>query len=439
MAKQQYTGGGFEMGSKIGAMAYGSQNTTSNIDIANLTASGKSATAAAESKVASYLDAMSGSMEFDKIPPKYREQVTQYLADARLQYAEAARTMARFKPGTDAYTEARGKINDVNQAIKTLGNQFTELVERKKELPDFQNGLVSAGNNPNDVDFLTSALTDSLDLAISPNGTIGFVGGDGNVTELNSMPGYFNKDFKSFDQVLKFGNSIYQNAAKSGQPLDEYSKRSARLQLESAIRKGGRQTLLSLAQDDFLIDGGLMLPKELLNNPEREAELREAVINGYMSMYDNASAEGLSYYQRAQELKKGGQGSGSGDNSKPTGYGKNTQEDINMAKSAWQKVSDVRAKAVAAIESDNSALANEILKEYENGVNFEFYSTEDAEMQRQQKSSWYLKPEINEKGEAIIMYKRGSKGDWQYISEDDFNKEIEGKATYVRKNRLNLG
>jgi len=352
MAKQQYVGGGFEMGSKVGAMAYGSQNTTSNIQISDLTTSGQAGAKSAESKVASYLDAMGGSMDFDKIPPKYRDQVTQYLSDLRMKYADAARTTSNFKPGTPAHVEAIGKMNDINQAIKTLGNQFTQLVERKKELPDFQNGLVSAGNNPDDVDFLTSALTDSLDLAISPNGTIGFVGADGAVKEFNNIPGYFNKDFKTFDSVLKFGNSIYQNAAQSGQPLDEYSKRSAKLQLESAIRQGGRQTLLSLAQDDFLIDGGLMLPEELLNNPEREGELRDTVINAYMNMYETASNEGVGFFNRAQEINRqkqlnkgsGGKGSGSSGSGEWANYGgvpTHVGSGLNVAKI------DQMAKAIA--------------------------------------------------------------------------------------------
>jgi hypothetical protein len=78
--------------------------------------------------------------------------------------------------------------------------------------------------------------------------------------------------------------------------------------LESAIRQGGRQTLLSLAQDDFLIDGGLMLPEELLNNPEREGELRDAVINAYMNMYENASNEGVGFFNRAKKIRNEGRG-----------------------------------------------------------------------------------------------------------------------------------
>lgn len=434
MAKQggQYIGGGFSFGSELGKAIYGQQNLTSDIKVNDLTtAGGPSKKQVAEAKVASYLDSIPGSLEFDKIPPKYRQQATEYLQQARANYANAANTVANFEPGTPAYRDAMGQMADAQQAITTLGNQFKDLVERKKELPDFRNGLVSEGNDPNGIDFLTSALTDELDLAISPNGTIGFVGVDGNVTELNGLPEYFNKDFKSFDKVLKYGNSIYSNAAQSGQALDDYTRRTARLQLETDIRTGGRETLLSLAQDDFLIDGGLSIPSEILNDPSREDELRSMVIDGYMSMYEQAAADGVNQYNIAQQRQRN-KGGGSGASAK--GYAKNTQGDVSNAKAAWNKASVALDEAIAAVDAGDEEKANAILKEHEAGFNFDFYASEDEYLGRDNKGSYYVKPFIDiEAGKAMIMYKKGSKGEWQYISKEDFDKEMAGQATVGSK------
>lgn len=152
--------------------------------------------------------------------------------------------------------------------------------------------------------------------------------------------------------------------------------------------------------------------------------LADRLAENYINTYNNSAAE----YKRKNPPQGDGGASGL------SGYAKNTQADINNAKAAWNKASVALDAATAAIEAGNTEKADDILKEHEAGFNFEFYASEDEYQGRQGKGSYYVKPFIDsESGQAMIMYKKGSKGEWQYISKEDFDKEMGGQATVGSK------
>ena len=98
----------------------------------------------------------------------------------------------------------------------------------------------------------------------------------------------FLKDFKSADSILKLNESIYN----SGQPLLGAKKTMVKSKLKNLINSGGRDTLVSLAADDFLVDGGLNIQDKKLFEPGNEDLLEQEVLSKYMDFLSETAAQG---------------------------------------------------------------------------------------------------------------------------------------------------
>ena len=250
-----------------------------------------------ESKVASYLENMGEPLNVAKISPKYRNAVNNFLISKRNEYAQAARVAGRYSPTSTAYMESVSKMNSISDAFQQLSTQFDIFKNMKEEdLPDFTNRLVSEGNEPGNLNILTDVLTDKHDIEITENGNISFIS-NGNVTELNGLPKYFNKDFKTANKVVKLNKSIYS----SGNKLDDASKNFHKLQLKNWITEGGRETLISLATDDFIVDGGLGIDPNLIKDETRHSELIDIVVSQYVDMFDKTATAG---YNQAEAKRR---------------------------------------------------------------------------------------------------------------------------------------
>ncbi len=250
-----------------------------------------------ESKVATYLENMGEPLNVAKISPKYRNVVNNFLISKRNEYAQAARVAGRYNPTSTAYMESVSKMNSISDAFQQLSAQFDVFKNMKEEdLPDFTNRLVSEGNEPGNLNILTDVLTDKHDIEITENGNISFIS-NGNVTELNGLPKYFNKDFKTANKVVKLNKSIYG----SGNKLDDASKSFHKLQLKNWITEGGRETLISLATDDFIVDGGLGIDPNLIKDETRHSELIDIVVRQYVDMFDKTATAG---YNQAEAKRR---------------------------------------------------------------------------------------------------------------------------------------
>ena len=91
-----------------------------------------------------------------------------------------------------------------------------------------------------------------------------------------------------------------------------------RNKLKNMISSGGRDTLLSLASDDFLIEGGLNLQDPSLFDPANQDLLQDAVLNSYMDALIDTAAQGA-------RDKKPARGRGSG------GFSGALQDEINLS------------------------------------------------------------------------------------------------------------
>ena len=274
--------------------------------IDNIIATRKREKALVESKVANYIENMAEPLNVAKISPKYRNSVNKFLIQKRNEYAQAARVASRYSPTSTAYMESVSKMNSISSSFEQLNNQFEIFKKMKDEdLPDFTGRLVSDGNKNSDLNTLTDVLTDKYDISITDDGNISFYTGGisengENIIiqkELNDLPKYFNKDFKTANEIVKLNKSIYN----AGNKLDAASRDFYKLQLKSMLSEGGRETVVSLATDDFIIDGGLGLDPTLLEDESRHDELTNIVIEQYLNMFDKTATAG---FKSAEDKRK---------------------------------------------------------------------------------------------------------------------------------------
>lgn len=283
---------------------------------------GMAKAAATEAKVSSYMAGLPGGLDFDKVPPVNRDYITATMADRRMEYAAAAKIASKFPAGSSAHTEAIAKMADVNQYMRTLSADLDKFKERKKELPDFNNGLTSAGNDPDKTELLTDALTDTMEMEIGPNGNVYFKGTNGVSTSLNDLPEYFNKDYTTYGTFETQNNAIYEESKRTGKPMDAFKRRDAERTLRNNLKKGGRESLLSMATDDFLNIGGPIVPDAHLYDNK---ELEERIVQSYMTGLDESSAEGASRYEKKGVKAKDNPGTEATTNWEEEGYpSKNT-------------------------------------------------------------------------------------------------------------------
>jgi hypothetical protein len=232
--------------------------------------------------------------DFDvsQIPQKYRENISNFLTKGKQQYADAAMAIGDYEVGSDGYIAHVATMNKVKNSFHNLKSQFDQFGAGKKDLTqDMLEGMYSKGNDPDEISLLTSVYTDELDVNIGEDGNIGFMGGDGNITNLGDLPDYFNKDYQNGDAIQNMANSIY----KAGNPLNSSTSLMYENKLYSMIEKGGLSTLKSLARDDFFNRGGIpSITDEELNDPMQRDAVEKKLVDYYMGVFKTHASNGVS-------------------------------------------------------------------------------------------------------------------------------------------------
>ena len=260
-----------------------------------------------EAKVEGYMNRIPADFDVSQIPQKYRENISNFLTKGKQQYADAAMAIGDYEVGSDGYIAHVATMNKVKNSFHNLKSQFDQFGAGKKDLTqDMLEGMYSKGNDPNEISLLTSVYTDELDVNIGEDGNIGFIGGDGNITNLGDLPDYFNKDYKNGDAIQNMANSIY----KAGNPLNSSTSLMYENKLYSMIEKGGLSTLKSLARDDFFNRGGIpSITDEELNDPMQRDAVEKKLVDYYMGVFKTHASNGAS--ARKSSVNSGGGGRGS--------------------------------------------------------------------------------------------------------------------------------
>jgi len=207
-------------------------------------------------------------------------------------------------------------MNGVQNSFSNLAKQVNSFKEDKiSYLKDFDDRRISDGNSVGALNSAAGIFTDAGQIGIGKGGNLNFWNEDkGEYENYTNIQKPFLKDFKGANNILSLNEKVYS----AGSSLSGARQNMIRNKLKNMISSGGRDTLLSLASDDFLIEGGLNLEDPSLFDPANQDLLQEAVLNSYMDALIDTAAQGA-------RDKKPARGKGSG------GFSGALQDEINLS------------------------------------------------------------------------------------------------------------
>ena len=257
---------------------------------AQATAVKKAEKAVINQRVAGYIDSLNSNVDLTSLTQEQQASVTNYLTKEKMVYADAANRIAKLDTDNPQYMELRDQMNGIQMSFQNLAGSVNQYKEDKKAyLEDFDKGIISDGNELNTLGEASEIYTDKGYAGVGSGGNLVFWdNATENYKSYSEMQKPFLKDFSAADQIIKMNESVYN----AGSALSGTRENMIRQQLNSSISKGGRQTLLSLASDDFILEGGLGLQDPALFEVGNEGALKAAVLDGYMDVLKSSAKQG---------------------------------------------------------------------------------------------------------------------------------------------------
>jgi len=261
--------------------------------------------AAANQRISTYINQLSSDVDLTDLTAEQQASVSTFLVNGRNEYAEAANALSKIDDySSPLYMEYKGTLDRVNRSFRGLAGQIDNYKNDKiAYLKDHDESLISDGNTASDMEESSKMYTNEAQLGVGPGGQLVFWNDENaKYTSYGDMPKAFLKDFTSADQIIQLNENLYNK----GQALTGATETLTRQKLRNMVSKGGRDTLLSLASDDFIVEGGLGLQDPALFEIGNDEMLREAVIDGYMNVLSESARAG----QAEKQPKSGGRGGG---------------------------------------------------------------------------------------------------------------------------------
>ena len=260
---------------------------------------------AANARVSGYINQLNSDIDLTNLTDGQQKAVTNYLVEERNKYAESARQIAKIEDtASEEYLNLRDQMNGIQRSFGNLANQLNGYKEDKiSYLKDFDDNRVSDGNEIGSLSKASRIYTNEGSMGIGPGGQVTFWDDDKLKYEnYSTIQKPFLKDFAAADSILQLNESVYN----AGQSLSGARQDMVRNKLKNMINSGGRDTLLSLASDDFLIEGGLNLQDPSLFEPENQELLSEMVLDSYMDAITNTASQGANDKRPATGRGQGG-------------------------------------------------------------------------------------------------------------------------------------
>lgn len=255
------------------------------------------------SRTIGYMDAIPDGVETSKVPAKYSAAIQSWSKQKQQEAAEYANEIAIAEQAGDfqSILYYKQKFQEVENAFANLNDNLTNFKSYKDQwIDDVDNGNLSNGNNSKKIGLLGNVYTDNMDMQFSDSGDITFTNEEGFV-DFHKLPNYVSKNNKGATTILETNESLYN----SGQRLTNSKRLLLKNKLKSLTQD--RDELVSLATDDFIIEGGLgITDQSLLYDPNRTSELRDKVINSYMNIFSDSANSG--YVNKASKTTTRGGG-----------------------------------------------------------------------------------------------------------------------------------
>lgn len=288
---------------------------------------------AVRGRVAGYINNLNSNLDLTELTPEQTSSVTNFLHSQKLEYANAASTIAKIEDASSPeYMELRDKMANVNNSFKNLAGQLDQYKKDRIEyLKNQDEGRISEGNPISHLNKSADIYTNAGQMSIGAGGNLTFWDEQaGDYSNYGSIQKPFLKDYKAGDALMKLNESVFN----SGHALTGARESMTKNRLKSLINQGGRDTLLSLATDDLIVDGGLNIQDASLFNPENEEQLKQVVIDSYMQSLIDVSKQGAAAKRPKTSIKK-------------SGYGGSLRDEINTAAPSIEKAQNI-ANAVVS-------------------------------------------------------------------------------------------
>jgi hypothetical protein len=255
-----------------------------------ISANKKQEKAAINNKTANFINRLNSTVDITNLDGTQQQAVTNFLVEGRNEYAGLASRLTKMEPDSGGYMDTVSRMNDIQMSFQTLsGNIKMYKKDRVNFLEDFDNGMLSEGNEVGTLGEISSIYTNGSDFSVSGGGGLQFfdeaTGFNKNYSDIQKP---FLKDFAAADAIMQMNQSLYS----SGKELTGARRNMIQQKLKNLIGKGGRDTLMSLASDDFIMEGGLGFQDPMLFEPENQDALKQAVLDGYMNVLDASAAQG---------------------------------------------------------------------------------------------------------------------------------------------------
>ena len=250
-------------------------------------------------RVNAYLDKLPDGVELAKIPPKYKGSVQKWAFAKKSEIAKLKLGIKNTPAGSPQNLQLRQMVQEKESAFENLNNQLTNYHTYKDEyLKTSYAGNLSDANNPDKVNMLSGIYTDKMDMVISNSGDLMFEN-DGGAIKFNDLPDYTVKDNNAAGEILNMNEQAFKLKA----PLSKGQEQIYRLKLNKMMNN--RDTVKSLAMDDFIMDGGLGLSRDLIYDDSRSEELKQIVTDSYLDMFKNTALDSYNTNQSRGKFSGG--------------------------------------------------------------------------------------------------------------------------------------
>lgn len=308
--------------------------------------------AAADTRMADFMEGMPLGVDIEKIPTSMRNSMVDFASTKKEEYFRAAQVAANAGPNTQHYADAVVTMNKITQQFKNLNNDLTKLYETKiKTIDDFDANSISMSTDPNAKDFMSRLTTDEVVLGINPESGRLAIGDDGAMT-MDNLPKMYYKDHGVAKEFVDLNSTLYTE----GQPLDEGRATIVRMQIQGMLDKGGPNAVRSLAMDDHIVPGGLGIDVDLYSPQELKQVVSDQLFNllqqsaqgGYQAQIDKENRADQRAIDRSKQMASnkrnnanGGKTSGKTYIQTESGNIEISEQNINRAQGAMNFVNNI--------------------------------------------------------------------------------------------------
>ena len=234
-------------------------------------------------KAAAWGQDLDGSIDASAIPNVYRKDITEFLVGQRNTYWKHANAASKAEVGSDVYQASVAGMNSVNSAVKNLRSQLDAYNTGATAFAAAsENNHISGGMPLDELAASERVYSKEMPMLIDGSGDIAFSGEEGFSIGLKDLPKLALKDFKANNAYLELAGKLYQSGNKLDGSLATLYKGNVR-----NILRGNRETLLHMATDDSIIDGGFGIVDPHSLSTEELTNRMEASMMGALTQVSN--------------------------------------------------------------------------------------------------------------------------------------------------------